>query len=59
MVQLAVDTEKMRLVAEPVEGGASGAIMTLAKADGFVEVSEDQQFIDKDEEVLVKLFKSA
>jgi molybdenum cofactor synthesis domain-containing protein len=59
MVQLVVDTEKMRLVAEPVEGGASGAITTLAEADGFVEVSENQQFVDKDEEVLVKLFKNA
>jgi putative molybdopterin biosynthesis protein len=59
MVQLVVDAEKMRLFAEPVEGAASGAITTLAKADGFVEVSENQQFIDKDEEVLVKLFKNA
>ena len=59
MVQLVLDTEKMRLVAEPVEGGASGAITTLAEADGFVEVSENQQFVDKDEEVLVKLFKNA
>jgi molybdenum cofactor synthesis domain-containing protein len=59
MVQLVVDPEKMRLFAEPVEGGASGAITTLAMADGFVEVSENQQFIDKNEEVLVKLFKNA
>jgi putative molybdopterin biosynthesis protein len=46
------------LVAEPVETGLSGAITTLTKADGFVEMSEDQQFIDADEEVTVHLFKS-
>jgi molybdenum cofactor synthesis domain-containing protein len=46
-----------RLVAEPVETGASGAITTLAKADGFVEIPADQQFIDADEEVTVGLLK--
>jgi len=45
------------LVAEPVETGASGAITTLAKADGFVEIPENQQFIDADEEVDVVLLK--
>jgi putative molybdopterin biosynthesis protein len=44
-------------IAEPVETGASGAITTLAKADGFVEIPENQQFIDADEEVTVFLFK--
>ncbi len=58
MVQLVLDPETCRLIAEPVESGASGAITTLAKADGFVEVPEDQQFIDSDEEVNVKLFRS-
>ena len=57
MVRLSFD-EKGRLFAEPVETGASGAITTLAKADGFVEVPENQQFIDVDEEVSVKLFRS-
>jgi molybdenum cofactor synthesis domain-containing protein len=47
------------LVAEPVETGASGAITTLAKADGFVEVPADEQFIDAGEEVAVSLLKSA
>jgi putative molybdopterin biosynthesis protein len=47
-----------RLVAEPVETGASGAITTLARADGYVEVPENQQFVDKDEEVCVALFRS-
>jgi molybdenum cofactor synthesis domain-containing protein len=45
-----------RLVAEPVETGASGAITTLAKADGYVEIPESVQFVDKDEEVDVALF---
>ena len=57
MVRLCLD-ENGKLFAEPVETGASGAITTLAKADGFVEVPENQQFIDVDEEVLVKLFKT-
>jgi molybdenum cofactor synthesis domain-containing protein len=45
------------LVAEPVETGASGAITTLAKADGFVEIPANQQFIDAGEEVVVSLLK--
>jgi molybdenum cofactor synthesis domain-containing protein len=59
MVRLVLDSQTCRLIAEPVETGASGAITTLAKADGFVEVPEDQQFIDVDEEVSVKLFRNA
>ncbi len=46
-----------RLVAEAVETGASGAITTLAKADGYVEIPEDQQFVDKGEWVEVTLFE--
>ncbi|MGD6810218.1 MAG: gephyrin-like molybdotransferase Glp [Candidatus Bathyarchaeia archaeon] len=57
MVRLVLDVEKCRLVVEPV-AGASGAITTLTGADGFVEVPENQQYINKDEEVSVKLFKS-
>jgi molybdopterin biosynthesis enzyme len=45
-----------RVVADVVETGASGAITTLAKADGYVEIPENQQFVDKDEEVEVVLF---
>jgi molybdopterin molybdotransferase len=51
--------ESKRLVAQPVDTGASGAITTLAKADGFVDVPENQQFVDLDEEVIVWLFKEA
>jgi molybdopterin biosynthesis enzyme len=58
MVRLKCDNVN-RLVAEPVETGASGAITTLAKADGFVEIPANQQFIDADEKVTVSLIKSA
>ena len=47
-----------RLIAEPVPTGLSGAITTLAKADGFVEIPENQQFIDENDEVVVQLFKN-
>jgi molybdopterin biosynthesis enzyme len=56
MVRLKRDGSK-GFVAEPVETGASGAITTLAKADGFVEIPENQQFVDADEEVAVVLLK--
>jgi molybdenum cofactor synthesis domain-containing protein len=56
MVKLKRDKSN-RLIAEPVETGASGAITTLAKADGFVEIAENQQFVDTDEEVTVVLLK--
>jgi molybdopterin biosynthesis enzyme len=55
MVKLEQDS-KNQLFAEPVETGLSGAITTLAKADGYVEIPEDQQFIDAGEEVVVQLF---
>ncbi len=51
--------EKKRLVARPVESGASGAITTLAKADGFVEIPENQTFVDSEEEVTVWLLREA
>lgn len=49
--------ESKRLFAEPVPTGHSGAITTLVKADGFIEIPENQQFIDAGEEVTVHLFK--
>ncbi len=58
MVKLVLDETK-GIVAEPVESGASGAITTLAKADGFVEIAENQQFVDAGEEVRVWLFREA
>jgi molybdenum cofactor synthesis domain-containing protein len=45
------------LVASPVASGVSGAITTLAKADGFVEIMERQQFINAGDAVTVHLFK--
>jgi molybdenum cofactor synthesis domain-containing protein len=57
MVKLMFD-KSSRLIAEPVESGASGAITTLAKADGFVEIPENEQFVDADEEVTVALFRN-
>ena len=42
-------------LASPVPTGQSGAITTLAKADGFVEIKENQQFIDTGKEVTVNL----
>ncbi len=55
MVKLKRD-KSQRLFAEPVSSGLSGAITTLAKADGFVEIAENQQFIDANDEVTVYLF---
>jgi putative molybdopterin biosynthesis protein len=46
-----------RLIAEPVPTGLSGAITTLSKADGFVEISENQQYVDTNEQVTVRLFE--
>ena len=58
MVKLKSDVSK-GIVAEPVETGASGAITTLAKADGFVEIPASQQFVDAGELVDVVLLKDA
>jgi molybdenum cofactor synthesis domain-containing protein len=54
MVKLRKD-EQNRVVADPVPTGLSGAITTLARADGFVEIGENEQFVDADEEVTVRL----
>jgi len=55
MVNLTYDKTGTLLVS-PVPTGLSGAITTLAKADGFVEISEKQQFIDAGTEIDVYLF---
>jgi len=55
-VNLVLDETK-GLVAEPVETGSSGAITMLSRADGFVEIAENQQFIDVGQEVKVWLLK--
>ena len=55
MVNLSYDKTGTLLVS-PVPTGLSGAITTLAEADGFVEISEKQQFVDVGKEIDVYLF---
>lgn len=57
MIKLKRDKHN-RLLAEPVPVSLSGAITTLAKADGFVEIPEKLQFIEADEKVTVHLLRS-
>ena len=56
MVNLSKD-ETGRILALPVPTGLSGAITTLTKADGFIEITESQQFISAGEDVKVYLLK--
>jgi len=56
MVSLTRD-KSVGLLASPVALGLSGAITTLAGADGFVKVEESRQFIKAGEKVMVRLFK--
>lgn len=56
MVKLTSD-KSGKLLVSPVPLGLSGAITTLAKADGFVEIHESQQFISIGDEATVHLFK--
>lgn len=55
MVNLTYD-KTGKLLASPVPVGLSGAITTLARADGFVEIPEKQQFIDVGTVINVHLF---
>jgi molybdenum cofactor synthesis domain-containing protein len=50
--------EESQWLASPVPTGQSGAITTLAKADGYLELKETQQFVEAGEEVTVFLFKT-
>jgi molybdopterin biosynthesis enzyme len=54
LVKLMFD-DNCRLIAEPVE--SSGAVSALAEADGFVEIAENEQFVDVDQEVTVQLLR--
>lgn len=56
MVNLSYD-KTGKILASAVPTGLSGAIMTLAKADGFIEISESQQFLNAGEYVKVYLLK--
>ncbi|MCW3981493.1 MAG: molybdopterin molybdotransferase MoeA, partial [Candidatus Bathyarchaeota archaeon] len=55
MVTLSRDDEG-RWLARRVHTGESGAITTMAKADGYVELGEDDQFIEAGERVSVSAF---
>jgi putative molybdopterin biosynthesis protein len=57
MVNLTYD-QKGKTLASPVPIGMSGAITTLASADGFIEIPEKRQFVDMGDEVTVHLFQS-
>jgi len=50
--------KNQKILAKPIQTGASGAITTLSKADGYIEILENQQFIDSNEQVTVTLFTS-
>ena len=56
-VKLSIDKNQKKL-ATPIQTGASGAITTLSKADGFIEIPANQQFIDSNEQVTVTLLKN-
>ena len=56
MVNLAYNKAGTLLV-KPVPTGLSGAITTMTKADGFIEISEKEQFVDAGTEIDVYLFK--
>jgi molybdenum cofactor synthesis domain-containing protein len=45
-----------KIIVNPVPTGLSGAITTLSKADGFIEISEKRQFLEEGEEIDVYLF---
>ena len=55
MVKLARD-KKVRLTATPLASSLSGAITTLAKADGYVQIPENVQFIEAGERCTVHVF---
>jgi molybdenum cofactor synthesis domain-containing protein len=56
LVKLLFD-EECRLIAEPIE--SVGGVSALASADGFVEIGENEQFLDVDQEVVVRLLRGS
>jgi len=50
-------SETGKQTAEPLPTSQSGAITTLAKADGYIEIPENTQFIEKDEQCIVHKFR--
>jgi len=53
LVKLEFD-EQCRLIAQPVN---AVGVSALVKADGFVEIAENEQFVEVDSEVAVLLFR--
>jgi putative molybdopterin biosynthesis protein len=56
MVNLSYD-KTGKILASAVPTGLSGAITTLTKAEGFIEIPENQQFLNAGEHVKVYLLK--
>ena len=56
LVELKFD-ENCRLIAEPLQ--TTGAISDLVNAEGFVEIPENEQHIEIDQEVAVRLFRGS
>ncbi len=54
LVRLEFD-DRCRLIAQPVE--ACGAVSGLVAADGFVQIAENEQFLEVEQEVQVLLFR--
>jgi molybdopterin biosynthesis enzyme len=54
LVQLAFD-ENCRLIADPIE--TDGAVSSLATADGFIEIAENEHYINMNQQVLVQLLR--
>jgi molybdopterin biosynthesis enzyme len=56
LVRLLFD-KQCRLIAEPIE--SAGAVSALAGADGFIEIADNEQFLDVDQEVAVRLLRGS
>ena len=56
MVTLKHD-ETGKRTAEPLPTSQSGAITTLAKADGYIEIPENTQYIEKNEQCTIRRFR--
>ena len=55
-VKLTFDKEQKKFFAEPIRSSGSGIISSVVRASGIIEISEDLEGIDKNEEVIVKLY---
>ena len=54
LVKLMFD-EKCRLIAEPIK--SEGSVSTLIDTDGFVEIAENEAYVNIDQQVTVQLFR--